>query len=325
MCGDGANDCGALKAANVGISLSETEASVASPFTSKEANISCVPKVIREGRAALVTSFGVFKFMVLYSFTEFFSTLYLYRIDSNITDFQFLFIDVALIVNFAFFFGHCKAFKGPIVPETPLSSMLNFIPIISLILQAVLVASIQAVSYAIVQSFPWFMPFHFTVRKMYNSFENYAIYTVSQFQYISMAVTFSQGPPYREPIYKNSYFFSSVLILTLISIYITTYPAGWITKLMQLSFPPTIDFPLIVLALGLVHFLVSLFLEDFMVNFILFKKLAVGRKNSKQLFSQLERDFENAQWPPSSKRYSLLKKSGSVNFADTDTVIITKL
>jgi len=65
FCGDGANDCGALKTADVGISLSEAEASIAAPFTSKIADISCVVKVLREGRAALVTSFQCFKYMAL--------------------------------------------------------------------------------------------------------------------------------------------------------------------------------------------------------------------------------------------------------------------
>ena len=47
MCGDGANDCGALRCAHAGISLSDAESSVASAFTSKTNNIQCVPTVIR--------------------------------------------------------------------------------------------------------------------------------------------------------------------------------------------------------------------------------------------------------------------------------------
>ena len=57
MCGDGANDCGALKTADMGISLSEAEASIAAPFTSKIQDISCVVRVLKEGRAALTPSF----------------------------------------------------------------------------------------------------------------------------------------------------------------------------------------------------------------------------------------------------------------------------
>lgn len=107
MCGDGANDCAALKAADVGLSLSEAEASVAAPFTSQTPDISCVIEVIKEGRAALVTSFSCFKYMsvlfgfppvqwltplfcfrALYSLIQFTTITLLYSFASSLGDFQ---------------------------------------------------------------------------------------------------------------------------------------------------------------------------------------------------------------------------------------------
>ena len=35
------------------------------------------------------------------------------------------------------------------------------------------------------------------------SLENFAIFSVSQFQYIILVIVFSKGAPYREPIFRN--------------------------------------------------------------------------------------------------------------------------
>lgn len=203
FCGDGANDCGALKAADVGISLSEAEASVAAPFTSRIFDISCVPEVIREGRAALVTSFCCFKYMSLYSAIQFTSVSFLYASASNLGDFQFLFIDIFLVLPVAIFMGWTGAF--PVLSrKRPTASLVSRKVLTPLLGQVVLCIAVQAVGYEWVQRQPWYIPPQVRKNKsnIKNS-QNTTLFTISCFQYIFCGIVLSVGPPFRQPLRHN--------------------------------------------------------------------------------------------------------------------------
>ena len=94
MCGDGANDCGALKIADVGVSLSREEASIAAEFTSINPNINCIIDVLKEGKCALVTSIEIFKYMIGFSLTEYFTMTLMMINGTFLTDGECIMIDL---------------------------------------------------------------------------------------------------------------------------------------------------------------------------------------------------------------------------------------
>ncbi|RLL97324.1 hypothetical protein CFD26_102194 [Aspergillus turcosus] len=260
FCGDGANDCGALKAADVGISLSDAEASVAAPFTSRQFDISCVPQLIKEGRAALVTSFCCFKYMSLYSAIQFSSVSFLYTSASNLGDFQFLFIDLALILPIAIFMG----WTGPypvLSRKRPTANLVSRKVLTPLLGQISICILTQFVAFKTIQSQPWFQPPKIDLdnSNIKNS-ENTALFLISIFQYIFTSIVLSVGPPFRMPMRANEPLIVTIVVDSIVSSYMLFDPPEWIIETMQLTFVSR-GFAFWLFALAISTFLLSLVAE----------------------------------------------------------------
>lgn len=212
MCGDGANDCGALKAAHIGVSLSQADASVAAPFTSHEQNIRCVKQLALEGRCALSTSFAIFKYMALYSLIQFFSILILYNFYSILGNNQFLYIDLVLTTMLAFSLGKAGP-AGTLSPHSPPHSLMALSTTVPLILQVLVVILLQLAPVRVLYVQPWFHGVEGGPEvEEVQCWENTVTFIISAYQYLILACVYSKGQPFRQPFCSNYY-----MIVTLIS------------------------------------------------------------------------------------------------------------
>eukprot|EP00095_Tigriopus_kingsejongensis_P002264 snap_masked-scaffold633_size121756-processed-gene-0.12 protein:Tk02264 transcript:snap_masked-scaffold633_size121756-processed-gene-0.12-mRNA-1 annotation:"probable cation-transporting atpase 13a3-like" len=307
MCGDGANDCGALKAAHVGISLSEAEASVAAPFTSKIANITCVPIVIREGRCSLVTSFGVFKYMALYSMIQFVSVLLLYSLKTNLGDAQFLYIDLVITTVVAILMSWTEAYPK-LVAKRPPGSLVSGPNLFSLFMHIFLTIFFQVGAYFFLTTQPWYRrndPVN-PNDEVILCWETTTVFIVSSFQYLILATAFSKGPPYRKAFFTNIPFFVAVVVLTTFTLILTLYPGAILANFLQLMFHQDHPwgrwkFRVTLLAFALVNMVAAFFIEGVVVESKWIKRLShflTNKKQPKNQFKIIERDMKNdPSWP----------------------------
>ncbi|KAL4480550.1 hypothetical protein ABPG72_022305 [Tetrahymena utriculariae] len=231
MCGDGANDCGALKDADMGVSLSDTEASIAASFTSKIQNISCIEKILREGRASLVTSFQCFKYMALYSLIQCTTTTILYVCNSIPSDMQFLYWDLFIILPLAFMLGLTKA-SDQLTHKTPTANLISHEVITSVVGQTSIQIIFQIIAVMVLKGQDWYID----SVDMYDKSEIESLKTVSQcydsttlfwvtnIQYIAVVISFSIGSVFKKPFYTNlcfTLFFIAILLLSILTIFWT--------------------------------------------------------------------------------------------------------
>ncbi|XP_060550412.1 probable cation-transporting ATPase 13A5 isoform X1 [Pantherophis guttatus] len=318
MCGDGANDCGALKMAHAGISLSEQEASVASPFTSQIPNIECVPALIREGRASLVASFAVFKYLTLYGLVQFIATVLLYSQLQILGNYQFLIQDICITLVVCLTMNLTHAYPK-LAPYRPPGRLLSPPLLLSVLFNVALSILLQLFGFLYVKQQAWYLqlrghcgcplgnqttcPGNGTAnaqKQSVLSYETTTLWPLVTLSCIVFAFVFSKGRPFRKPIYTN-YIFSGMLCLQLgVSLFLFFADLEGVYQRMELLCTPTI-WRVYVLIMLLAFFLVSSLVEDGVLQnrrlWLLIKALCRFRSSSRYrvLQRQLERE---AMWPP---------------------------
>ncbi|CAH8670886.1 unnamed protein product [Schistosoma haematobium] len=267
MCGDGANDCGALKVAHAGISLSEAEASIASPFTSKKQNISCLWNV------------QIYGWLLPHSI-----------VSHNVT----------------FCVGYTHAYPY-LSAEPPTMRLLSMVTMISLFGQVIIGFIIQATAFILIRFQSWYMPLYsYSNTAEYKNYENAAVFIVSTYQYIILAIAFSKGAPYRKSILTNYAFVLNILVCFALSLYLTTYPANWIVELLQLVRIPSIWFILILHSMVLANFMASYIVES-IVDGVSFRRrirrirrALFPRRMERKAYERIREEIDRSAgvWPP---------------------------
>jgi cation-transporting ATPase 13A3/4/5 len=162
MVGDGGNDCGAMRAAHVGLALSEAEASIVAPFSSGatygtgEKSLMAVPHLLRYGRATLQTNTGTFLFFTCYGLTLPSSKLVQLAMSSAMmSEWCWLFIDILLGIFFVMLMTNTVP-SEKLAKIRPTSALLEGRTLSSVGLHVVMFFSF----YFITLNVLWAQPFH---------------------------------------------------------------------------------------------------------------------------------------------------------------------
>jgi len=201
MCGDGANDCSALKQAHVGVSLSESEASIAAPFTYSRPNISCIPLLLSEGRSSLVTSFQLFRFMAMYSMIQFMAVILTYFKGSVFGNWQYLYQDLWIVFPLTIFMGATRANRRLSV-KRPSGDLLSGSNLFNLAAHITLILSSQLILFATIDSQYDYVDLP-NPDNTAHSYMTTCLYYFSNFQYIVIAFLFSLGRPWKAHPWTN--------------------------------------------------------------------------------------------------------------------------
>ncbi|CAB9524521.1 Probable cation-transporting ATPase 13A4 [Seminavis robusta] len=231
MCGDGGNDCGALKAAHVGLALSDSDASIVAPFTALDKEIIGVLKVLKEGRGALASTMATYKYVVLYGQITSYNQLIMYYFQASFSEWMWTLIDGFWTISFALTLP--RALPSPLLSKTRPTSSIYGVQTVSSVVGIMLIHFIFiTIAFVTLFNEDWYQ-----CRKWGNSIstanilqtsDNYeitVIFLVTGFQCLCSAMTMNFGYEFRRWWGRNWSFAVLVIGFTILHFFITLVPS----------------------------------------------------------------------------------------------------
>lgn len=251
MIGDGANDCSALKQADIGISFSEADASFSAPFSSLDTSISCVEKVLLEGRATLLNYIEVFRYIMSTAFIKYFAIMLLTFSVSYISDFQFFFGNFLGIILATVFLGASPP-ADVLTSKKPPQSLIGFQNIMSIYGQNIISALCLITVYLNMQA----QGFYKQDLSLDNGnlkrkgIDNTAIIMSVHVLFMISNYAFMITSPFKKRIYRNYPLFIYILIILIYNTILLFKRDLQLSGLDYVEFPSTFNINLFLINYG---------------------------------------------------------------------------
>jgi magnesium-transporting ATPase (P-type) len=232
MCGDGGNDCGALKAAHVGLALSDSDASIVAPFTALDKEIKSVLTLLKEGRGALASTLATYKYVVLYGQVTSYNQLIMYYFQASFSEWMWTLIDGFWTVSFALTLPLALPSKV-LCKNRPTSSIFGWQTVSSIVGIMGIHFIFITVAFVILFNEDWYQcrkwGNNISTANILQTSDNYeitVIFLITGFQCLCSAMTMNFGYEFRRWWGRNWIFATLVTAFTFIHFWITLVPGS---------------------------------------------------------------------------------------------------